>query len=279
MRVWGLGKTALCQIPIGEMVVIYSNKPLSFFTLNYLINKQGGYVVFSLLSEYSCTVYAFFKLHTPKSKQGPLQHQWLWDLSLSLEKFRRWLCSTKFRNDCVPPYFRAWLLGSWKLEKIETSQKSDYSFFSNFHGPGVMKLHKNQTLHFSWIFMTLSLSTWNFTKIKHFIVLEFSWRPVSVFSNFHYPRYMKFHKNQNLQFSQIFMAPGLWNFTKVRLFIFLEFSWPWCMKLHKNQTLQFSWNFMATGLWNFTKIRLTIFLEFSWPPVHETSQKSDASVF
>ena len=58
-----------------------------------------------------------------------------------------------------------------------------------------------------------------------------------------------------LQFSRIFMTPGTWNFTKIIPFSFLKFSWK------------------------FSKIRNFNFLEFSWLPVHENSQKSDASVF
>ena len=76
----------------------------------------------------------------------------------------------------------------------ETSQKSGDSIFLNFHDPQYMKLqnlqfyrifmtlymklHKNQKLPFSWIFMTPG--TWNFTKIKSFNFLEFLWPPVHV---------------------------------------------------------------------------------------------------
>ena len=70
--------------------------------------------------------------------------------------------------------------GTWKSTKIrhfdflqlswprvhENSQKSDTLIFFNFHDPGYMKIHKNQTLWFSLIFMTPG--TWKSTKIRHF---------------------------------------------------------------------------------------------------------------
>ena len=211
------------------------------------------------------------------------------------------------RNQKLPFSWISMTPGTWNFTKIrrfnflefswppvhETSQKSKASFFLNFHDLRYMKLRKNQTLQFSLNFMTSG--TWNFTIIRHFNFLEFSWPPVhetskssilsnfhdpvhetsqkskaSIFLNFHDPRYMKLHKNQS---------------------IFLKFHDPRYMKLHKNQTLQFSqifmtpstWNFKSfnfieflwPGTWNFTKIKSFRFLEFSWPPVHETSQKSD----
>ena len=60
--------------------------------------------------------------------------------------------------------------------------------------------------------------------------------------------YTKFHKNLMLQFSPIFMTPGY-------------------TKIHKNLMLQFS------PIWSIW------FLRFSWPRVHETSEKSHASIF
>ena len=74
------------------------------------------------------------------------------------------------------------------------------------------------------------------------------------------PRYTKLHKNKILQFSQIFMNPCTWNFTK-------------------NQMLEFSPIFMTPGTGNFTKIKCFNFLQISWTRVHETSQKSNASIF
>ena len=41
-RIWGLEKTALCQIPIGGTVVIYSTKDLSFFT--YKANQKTSFL-------------------------------------------------------------------------------------------------------------------------------------------------------------------------------------------------------------------------------------------
>ena len=55
----------------------------------------------------------------------------------------------------------------------KTSQKSNTSIFSNFHDPGYTKLHKNQMLQYSLIFMTLG--TRNLTKIRFFNFLWFSW--------------------------------------------------------------------------------------------------------
>ena len=121
----------------------------------------------------------------------------------------------------------------------------------------------------------------------------------SILSNIHDPWYTKFHKNQMLQFSRIFMTPGTGNFTKIKRFNFLEFSltriheisqksntsvFPYFqgigyMKIYKNQMLQFSRIFMAPGTGNFTKIKHFSFLIFSRPRVHEISQKSDASIF
>ena len=110
---------------------------------------------------------------------------------------------------------------SWNFTKIkcfifsnfhETSLKSNASIFSNFYDPGYMKLQKNLMLQFSLIFMTLG--TWNFTKIKCFNFLQFSWPRVHetskksnalIFSGIHDPGYTKLQKNQTLQFSPIFM--------------------------------------------------------------------------
>ena len=87
----------------------------------------------------------------------------------------------------------------------ENSQKSGIPFFFNFHDPGYMKIHKNQALCFSSIFMTPG--TWKFTKIERFIFLQFSWprvheksqkSDVSFFYNFHDPGYVKIQKNQTL---------------------------------------------------------------------------------
>ena len=41
-RIWGLEKTALCQIPIGGTVVIYSTKDLSYFT--YKANQKTSFL-------------------------------------------------------------------------------------------------------------------------------------------------------------------------------------------------------------------------------------------
>ena len=88
--------------------------------------------------------------------------------------------------------------------------------FSLIFNPGYMKHHKNQMLQFSLIFMTPG--TRNFTKIKCFYFLWFSWPRVhktskksnaSIFSNCHDPGYKKHHKNQILQFSPIFQAWAL----------------------------------------------------------------------
>ena len=125
----------------------------------------------------------------------------------------------------------------------ETSQKSNASIFSNFHDPGYTKLHKNQMLQYSLIFMTPG--TRNLTKIKFFNFLWFSWTRVdeisqksnsSISSNFRDHGYTKLHKNQMLQFSLTFMTPGT-------------------RKPHKNQMLQFSPTFMTLCTRNFTKIK------------------------
>ena len=88
--------------------------------------------------------------------------------------------------------------GTWNFKK-----KSNSSISSNFRDPGYTKLHKNQMLQFSLISMTPS--TRNFTKIKCFNFLQFSWTRVdeisqnsnaSIFSDFHDPGYVKLHKNQ-----------------------------------------------------------------------------------
>ena len=92
-------------------------------------------------------------------------------------------------------------LGTWKSTKIRRfnflplswPQKSDTSIFSNFHDPGYMKMHKNQTLLFFPIFITPG--TW------------------------------KIHKDQKLQLFPIIMTPRTWKFTKFRRFDFIQFSW------------------------------------------------------
>ena len=86
-----------------------------------------------------------------------------------------------------------------------------------------MKIHKNQTLQFSSIFMTPG--TWKFTKIRRFNFyeftkirrfdfLQFSWPRVHensqksdtlIFINFHDPGYIEIHKNQTHTFSSILM--------------------------------------------------------------------------
>jgi hypothetical protein len=53
----------------------------------------------------------------------------------------------------------------------ENPQKSDPSIFFDFHDPGYMKIHLNQTLQFSSTFMTPG--TWKFTKIRRFRLFEF----------------------------------------------------------------------------------------------------------
>ena len=64
-----------------------------------------------------------------------------------------------------------------------------------------------------------------------------------------------------LQFSPIFMTPGTWNFTKIKCFNFFQFSWPWV-----HETSQ--------------KSNASIFSNFhKWPRVHETSQKPNVSIF
>ena len=179
-------------------------------------------------------------------------------------------------------------------------QKSNASVFSNFQGPGYMKIHKNQMLQFSRIFITPGYTKFHknqmhqFSRIFMTRVHEISQKSdASILSNINDPRYTKFHKNQMLQFSQIFMAPGTRNFTKIKHFNFLKFSWPpvheisqksntlvfsnfhdpGYIEFHKNQTFQFSQIFMTPGSWNFTKIKHFSFLEFSWPRVHRISQK------
>ena len=162
--------------------------------------------------------------------------------------------------------------GTWNFSKIrcftflefswprvhEISQKSDALVFSNFHYPRYMKILKNWMLQFSQIFMTHG--TWNFSKIRRFSFLEISQKlDASIFSDFHYPRYMKFLKNQTLQFSPISITPVHEISQKSDASLFLNFHDPGYMKFHKNQTLQFS--------------------QFPLPPVHENSQKLDASIF
>ena len=56
---------------------------------------------------------------------------------------------------------------------LENIQNSDTTIFFNFHDPGYMKVHKNQTLWFYSIFMTPG--TGKFTKIRCFNFLHFSW--------------------------------------------------------------------------------------------------------
>ena len=69
-------------------------------------------------------------------------------------------------------------LGAWKSTKIrcfdflqlswprvhENPQKPDTLIFFNFYGPGYMKIHKNQTLWFSLIFMYPG--SWKLKKIE-----------------------------------------------------------------------------------------------------------------
>ena len=182
---------------------------------------------------------------------------------------------------------------------------------------GYRKIHKNQTLWFSSIFMTpgtqksdTSISSTFMTpymKVHKIQTLQFSWPRVQenpqksdalIFFNFHDPGYMKINKNQTLHFSSIFMILGTWKLTKIRRFDFIQFSWPvhensqksdapilfnfhdpGYMKIHKNQTLQFYSIFMTPGTWKLTKIRHFNFLHLSWPRVHENPQKSDNSIF
>ena len=78
--------------------------------------------------------------------------------------------------------------GTWKFTKIrrfdsiqfswprvqENPQKSDASIFFNFHDPGYMKVHKNQTLQFYSIFMTQG--TWKLNRGKLKKMYPGSWK-------------------------------------------------------------------------------------------------------
>ena len=113
--------------------------------------------------------------------------------------------------------------------------------------------------------------------------------------------YTKLCKNQMFQFSLIFITPGTWNFTQIWCFSFLYFLWPWYMKLpqkkdtsfffsnfhdpeyvklQKNQMFPFSPIFM-TRYMKLPKNQMFHFRENFHDPgqVHETSQKSDVSIF
>ena len=148
------------------------------------------------------------------------------------------------------------------------------SIFSNFHDPAYAKLHKNQMLQFSLIFMTPG--TRNLTKIKCFNFLQLSWPRVhetsqksnaSIFSNFYDPGYTKPHKNQILQFSLIFMTPGRQNFTKIKCFNFLQFSWTRVDEISQNSNASIFSDFYDPGYVKLHKNQI----------IHETSQKSDPS--
>ena len=157
--------------------------------------------------------------------------------------------------------------GTWKFTKIrrfdsiqfswprvqENPQKSDASIFFNFHDPGYMQVHKNQTFWFYSIFMTLG--TGKSTKIRRFDSIQFSWTRV--------------HKNPTLRFSSTFMTPGTWKSTKSEALILFNFHDPGYMKIHKNQTLWFSSTFITPITWKFTKIRRFDSIQFSCTQGHE----------
>ena len=90
-------------------------------------------------------------------------------------------------------------------------------------------------LQFSWprIGKILTPILWSFVSCFNF--LQFSWPWVhetshksnaSIFSNFHDPGYTKLHKNHMLQFPPLFMTPGTWHFTKIKCFNSSQFLWP-----------------------------------------------------
>ena len=124
--------------------------------------------------------------------------------------------------------------------------------------------------------------TQNFTKIKYFNFLQFSWPRVhktslklniSIFSNFHDPRHTKHHKNQMLQFSPNFMTPGMWKLTKIKCFNFLQFSWPRvCETSQKSNASIYSY-FHGHGYMKLHKKQMLNFFQFSWPRLHKTSLK------
>ena len=222
---------------------------------------------------------------------------------------------TKIHKNQTLLFSSIFMNGTWKITKIrhfyflqfswprvhENPQKSDTLIFFNFHDPGYTKIHKNQTLLFSSIFM--NPGTWKITKIRHFYFLQLSWPQVrenpqksdtsiffnlheksqksdnSIFFNFHDPGYTKIHKNQTLLFSSIFMTSGTWQSTKIRHFYFLQLSWP---RVHENpqkSDTSIFFNFHVPGYKKIHKNQTLWFLQFSWPRVHENPQKSDTSIF
>ena len=136
----------------------------------------------------------------------------------------------------------------------ETSQKSNASIFSNFYDPGYTKPHKNQILQFSLIFMTPGRQ--NFTKIKCFNFLQFSWTRVDEIS-----------QNSNASISSNFQDHTR-NFTKIKFFNFLQFSWPWVHETSQKSNASIFSNFHDRTR-NFTKIKCFNFIQFSWPRVHK----------
>ena len=98
----------------------------------------------------------------------------------------------------------------------QKSKASDLSNFHdqikcfNFHDPGYTKLHKIQTLQFRPIFMTPGAR--NFTKIRHFNFVLFSW-----------PRVHETSQKSDTSILPDFHDPG---YTKIKYFNFLQFSWP-----------------------------------------------------
>ena len=168
--------------------------------------------------------------------------------------------------------------GTWNFTKIrhftflefpwsrihETSQKSDPSIFSNFHDPGYMKIHKNQTLQFSPIFMTPG--TWKSTKIRHFNFLQFSW-----------PGTWKFKKNDPVHlYGYMKTGLGSWKLMKIEVFDFNEFSCTRVMKIGENWSVWFLWIFVYPGSWKLEKIEVFDFYEFSCTRGHENWRNSAA---
>ena len=112
-------------------------------------------------------------------------------------------------------------LTSFRSYFLKRTTLMDSAFFKSwFLGVGTLKVLKK----YSRVAIFVSCDA---CQLKQYLSSS------DLLSNIHDPGYTKFHKNQMLQFSQIFMTPGTRNFTKIKHFIFSNFHGPGYTKFQK----------------------------------------------
>ena len=125
--------------------------------------------------------------------------------------------------------------------------------FVKFGVPEIMKIGENWNIwfgHENWRKLKHLIWSWKLDKTEAFDFCEF-------LCNQGHKNWRKLKYSQKSNTCPIFMTPGTRNFTKIR-------HCP---------------IFMTPSTQKFTKIKYFNFLQFSWPRVHETSLKSNASIF